>query len=404
MDDQSQNPLLSQIDSDEQKRQALQQAILAKIQTAQADTTDVDAARDKAGRDQMISGIGRAVEGFSRANAQSRGGSAVDPTLYNNIDARAHQDVKDAIAARQQKVAFALEQAKQQNEAIKEGRDVTKLKIDATNKINEDSHRKAQDDIATQQLGVNQDNSAETNRHNQASEANGLQIHQDNLADRQQRTQDSQDAKTAAATTKTTENQDKAYADYGSKIASSRQSPEVRQALLDTYNAKKALDITKGKDFLTTQDLHGFTMELGKIAMSGVPTDHGMSSLMPNNLQTKFSELQNFITSKPTDAQSNEYFQRNKQYLENMVNSADSTIREGHAKLLRYYAPKIGPEHTKHELENQNLDENFNLKPLTDASNSPASPDDQAAMEWLKANPNDPRAPGVAKTLKSKGL
>lgn len=148
---------------------------------------------------------------------------------------------------------------------------------------------------------------------------------------------------------KTNEKEEKAYSELRTKAETFRGNPAAQQASRDTLSASKALALVKTKDpnKLTTQDLNLLAGELAKIATGGVPTEHGIQALMPNNLNTKFAELQNFILSKPSDARAAEYIKRNMHYLDDMSKTAQKVLDSYHNNMYKGYKGRISSDHQK---------------------------------------------------------
>lgn len=136
---------------------------------------------------------------------------------------------------------------------------------------------------------------------------------------------------------------DKAYTDLRKNLETFRGNQAAQQASKDILSADKALQLVQGKDpdKLTTQDLALLAGEMSKIATGGVPTEHGTQQLMPHNLQTKFAELQNFMLSKPTDAQAGEYIRKNIKYLSDMRDTAKQTISDFRRNIAKGYKNRV---------------------------------------------------------------
>ena|SRR6478672_4717873 len=146
--------------------------------------------------------------------------------------------------------------------------------------------------------------------------------------------------------TKANTEQDKAYTQMRHDLESFRGNSSAQQAALKIQNADTALAIVKGKDpnTLTTQDLNLLANEMGKLASGGVPGEHGVQAMMPNNLQTKYAEMMSFLSSKPTDAQAGEYIKRNLSYLDEMKQVAQGTLNSYRANIAKGYKNRVKPE------------------------------------------------------------
>lgn len=202
--------------------------------------------------------------------------------------------------------------------------------------------------------------------------------------------------KMQAASDKKDLEQEKAYTEANNKSLSYRSNPAVRQASADVLSVDKALALVKGKnpDDLTVQDLSLMTSELGKIAQGGVPTEHGVSQLLPNNLQSKFAQMQNFLTSRPTDAQAGEYIKHNIHYLEDMKNVANQTINDFHTATIKGYEHRISPDRYAELQQNFGLDQPAH-SPITQGTSNGLHQTARGQIQSGKMAPDDNGAPGM---------
>lgn len=192
------------------------------------------------------------------------------------------------------------------------------------------------------------------------------------------------DASSSRADAKSSADQDKQYTNLRKDLESFRGNKQVAQAAQDVYSAQKALEIVKNKDpnSLTTQDLSLLSNEMAKIASGGVPGEHGVQQLMPNNLQTKLADLKGFIASKPTDAQAGDYVKKNMQYLQGMTQEAQKSVNSYRQNILKGYQHRIKPE----DFQAAQQDYGLGAQVAPPAS---AHPEAEQAMAWAK-NPQSP--------------
>ena len=157
-----------------------------------------------------------------------------------------------------------------------------------------------------------------------------------------QASQDKQDARDQKAT----DAQMKANTMLRTGLETFRGNQAVQQAGKDVLSAKKALEIVQGKnpDDLTTQDLAILATEMAKVSSGGVPTEGGIKHLMPDNLQTKLAEIQNFLTSKPTNADAGAYITKNMAYLKDMQNVAQGTLSSFRKNILKGYKGRVSDD------------------------------------------------------------
>lgn len=102
---------------EEEKRQAILQALT----TAQG-SGEVDAARADAKRQALIANIGSALSTAANAQSVSRGGRPSDQSYFNNLAAQGQGDVQSAQADRQAKIASVLQQLQLQKDTSEENR------------------------------------------------------------------------------------------------------------------------------------------------------------------------------------------------------------------------------------------------------------------------------------------
>lgn len=184
------------------------------------------------------------------------------------------------------------------------------------------------------------------------------------------------DRKENAATradAKSTADQNKAYTDLVQKAESARSNQAVQQAQLAIQNASRALKLADSGKPVSRQDLALLAEEMGKIATGGVPSDHGVQSLMPDNLQTRLAKLKEFLTNNPTDAEAAEYVKRNISYLHDMTDVSNDTLKNYHRNLLNGYKDRIGESQRAEYEKTYHLDNNDQA-----AISSPAGQDHAA--------------------------
>lgn len=249
------------------------------------DQTNLAAARAKAAESNKSANLYQAIGDFGAGMA----GVKVDPSYYNSIREENAADVKGA-----------------------EG------DVEGNRKIVQDyMNNKRAEEVA----GDNRDARMQSSR--------------DSASMRQLLAQQSRDSKIST-------DQDNAYQRIRKDLETFRGNSAAQQAGMDVLSAKKAIDNVEGRDpnSLTLQDLRLLNEELGKIATGGVPTEHGVQALMPSNLQTKYAEIQNFLSSKPTDAKAGEYIKHNMEYLKKMMGTSQSVIDDYRRNILK------GAKHT----------------------------------------------------------
>jgi hypothetical protein len=348
---------------------------ISKLKAAQSTSND----------NQLLAGLARAGGTISSAIART---AAPDQSVYNALDKNAQTPV-DQVEADQ---ATAVKQ-------IKLNSDASEAAVTAAENDPDSEQSKAFRAALAQVPGV--------------KAAYGDEFEDLTAADKQNvfdviKTKEQIDGrradKQAARDSKTDVNQDKAYTSMRKDLESFKGNGVAKQAAMDVYSASKALTLVNGKDpdTLTTQDLANLTSEISKIATGGVPTEHGVTVLMPNNLQTKFAEMKNFLESKPTDANAGAYIQHNMAYLKDMTGEANKVVNNYRSNIAKGYRNRVKPD------DYAEAQTDYGLSPEATATTTQApkpqaqalSPQDQQAITWAQANPNDPRS---AKILKLHG-
>jgi hypothetical protein len=179
-------------------------------------------------------------------------------------------------------------------------------------------------------------------------------------------------------------------------VFSFRGNAGAQQASKDVLSTAKALDLINQPGIKTTQDLQLIAQELGKVASGGVPGAHEIYALLPSNLKTKTAELINFISSKPTNAQADEYLQRNKKYLNEIRSTAVDTLKNYQLNMAKGFKNKMHPD------EYSDLQKDISSQySMPESIKTESHPQDDAAIAWAKANPSDPRS---AQILKVNGM
>jgi hypothetical protein len=289
-------------------------------------------AKENEGKAAIAEGIGQMTAGLAHSNT-------FNPATFKSLHDKANRPVEDVLAQQKNKSdaiqQAALENKTQRTAALDDPNSMQstvarRLAAQALSKYNEDPS--IVDGMSAGDLKEFLEKPLDQMEARDSREAITKLKTQENALKRQELGQ----AKTAA-------DQNKNYKNLRHDLETFRGNQAAQQASLGVLSANKALDIVKGKDpnTLTTQDLTLLSDELAKIATGGVPGEHGVHALMPNNLQTKYAELKNFVLSKPSDAQAGEYIKKNMEYLNAMketsqkaLNSYRNNIAKGYKKLV----------------------------------------------------------------------
>lgn len=182
------------------------------------------------------------------------------------------------------------------------------------------------------------------------------------------------DIQQTRADSQASQKQGQAYSELRKNLETFRGNKSAQQAAADVYSANKALGIVANKDpnTLTNQDLALLNEELAKIATGGVPGEHGVTALMPNNLQTKYAEFKNFLSSNPTPANAGQYIQHNLSYLKEMVGAAQGVLGDYRRNIVQGYKGRITPDQLEEVRSDYNLSNS--PSPSTSAGSSMKQP------------------------------
>lgn len=196
---------------------------------------------------------------------------------------------------------------------------------------------------------------------------------------------------------KSDENQNKAYTDLVNHSESARGNPAVQQAMTGILNANKALKIADSGQPVNRQQLRLLADELGKIATGGVPGEHGTESLMPDNLQTRFAKLKEFLSSNPTDADAAQYVKVNSDYLHQMVDVSNDTLHTHYRRLLSGYEDRIS------DTQKEKYKKEYELNGASQASAGPAgggqTQDHQSRAAAILAKRDSAKSAGVSNPM-----
>lgn len=320
-----------------------------------ANSSELKAARERQDNKDVIAAIGRAVQGFVTANGQAYGYKP-DDSAFSGLEKSGERGVANAEMDRQNRIKAYLQQREMERQGVQD-----KYAANAEQRAQGEYERKPieaqkerdfRDKELNQRITAHHEDVAEQGKNRANAAAIAAQAHKDALVARQAE-------KDAAATAKTEKDQKESYTHLRHDLESFRGNGAAQQAAKDVLSADKALQMVRNRDpnTLTTQDLSLLAGEMAKIATGGVPTEHGQQSLMPSNLATKAAELQNFLSSNPTNAQAGEYVKKNLHYLEDMKNIAADTVADYRRNVAKGYRERVSPENYNEALRDYDIQE-----------------------------------------------
>lgn len=129
-------------------------------------------------------------------------------------------------------------------------------------------------------------------------------------------------------------------------LESSRNLPDVRQALLDKYNIGKAEAILKGRDLndLSSNEVGIFVNELGKIARGGVPTHEELKAISPSSLSGSLRKQYSQLINAPTPANAGAFLKQYQKYLGELKSNAEDTISKKVRRVIDTNKKDLGDE------------------------------------------------------------
>lgn len=192
---------------------------------------------------------------------------------------------------------------------------------------------------------------AESNRESlKQQKANELAYRKEkDTADRQIR-KDAIGAKAEEKADKATETKTKAQSKAKQEainfLESSRNTPDVRQAMLDKYNIGKAELIMKDKDLnnLSSQEVELLVSEIGKIARGGVPTKDELKALSPSTLSGQLSKEWSKLSNKPTSLNAGAFLKRYQAYLLELKKNASDVVSKKVKRVIQAKKREMGQE------------------------------------------------------------
>ncbi len=152
------------------------------------------------------------------------------------------------------------------------------------------------------------------------------------------------DLRQQAMDMKATDAQSKAYTTMRKDLESFRGNQSVQQAAIAVQNSDKALALVNSKP--TSQNLALLADEMGKIASGGVPGEHGVQALLPNNLNTKVAEIQAWVTGHPnaSAADVTEYLDNNREYINQVRGIAAQALHSYRSNIAKGYRARVSPD------------------------------------------------------------
>lgn len=332
-----------------------------------ADDAGVRDAQDAAKRTGLISGLGRAAEGFARARSQSMGGQGVDHGLWDGMNQQAQQRIGQAQQSRQNAMQGVLGEHQLDNQLTDEDPNSDKAKtFKATVAKMYPSLGGVLDGMSYGEMQknvpglINSFESNNTKRDLATTKADTeKQIAELKASMKPDGPKDHwamapyPDADGNAVMFNTATGEQKTTGLKGQKIGTNKEAPagkvysEVMQKAItprgnkSVQNASEALrqiNSARGMisdhldpnatpeqqiaqlDQMDPQDVTLLTAEIGKVASGGVGNEHTMKSIEAKSFKSEFDRFMQKVDGNPRGADLGAFIQHNRKYLDTLGN------------------------------------------------------------------------------------
>jgi hypothetical protein len=207
--------------------------------------------------------------------------------------------------------------------------------------------------------------------------------------------------------------QGKAYTEMTNRVLGGRGAPPTIGSSLASQQAiAKAQSLIAqypNPDNMPPQMVALLNSEIEKVASGGGGTEAGRQGLDPGTFEERWQQFKQRAGDQPTGAQLGAFIQGNSAYLGDLKKVVDGTVQTYQRQTFQDYhdSGRLDPQ-----AENAFKAHHPEIFPEEQASNgqgggsaqpppAAAHPDVSAALQWAKANPNDPRAAEIMKRVGS---
>ena len=145
---------------------------------------------------------------------------------------------------------------------------------------------------------------------------------------------------------KESDRRDKVDQHVGDMLESSRQTPDVKQAYLDSYSASKALTLLdKYPDLnkMSNPQVSLIAAEVAKIAQGGVPGMDELRALKPDALPQWFSKVSSKLINAPTAANAGAFLKQYKDYVTDLKKNSKDIINDKIGRVVDVNESKMNP-------------------------------------------------------------
>ncbi len=227
------------------------------------------------------------------------------------------------------------------------------------------------------------------------------------------------EAVAAGKTGKASRDQDLSYRDMGLHDDAARGDPATQKAGVNLLNIKAAKDLISqyaNGDDMPEGDYNLLVSELSKVSSGGVGSQHSQEAIAQKTLLSELQKARSFLGGGVNGAELGAFIKNNKRYLDLLEKTNQEQVDNHRRKNFGFYQNLIGQENQdRFRSENPNLFQDAQTAAqgvgnvpkkdtgsgVAQAASPPPSahPEASAAMQWAKANPDDPRAKEIMKRL-----
>ena len=218
----------------------------------------------------------------------------------------------------------------------------------------------------------------------------------------------------------------KALMDVHQRMVSPRGNTAVQRAMQDARAGAKIQALFKkyegNLDKMPAVDVNLASQEIAALAGGGHGSDTSRAAVTAKTLASDFNEFMGYVGGKPTASQLGEFLKAKKHYVDELKKIADEDVKKYQGDVFNQVKqlnptddelapfaetfPHLFPAPRESYVEDTAGNPSMTIQaPQATAPQAPASdPQDEAALNWLMDNPEDPRAAGISAKLQAKGL
>lgn len=394
-----------------QKQSAIQQY----LSLIKGGNDQIAAAQQRAHRTNTIANIGDALETMAKANSMAHGGAGVDSSFYQGLKQQGQQGVAQAQNQRDAAIKSYLQQKQLGTQA--DDNDPQSAASQGAQKLFSLTHpgitggmsgmSKAQLDSASTSADKLQDLLSTT-----ANKKMQIAADQDKA--------ETKSGDTSVASGEPTKGQLKAYTDLNQRIVQFRGNQQVQRAAMGVGSGKRALDLISlypDPNQMPPDKANLLATEIAAMATGGVPTEAGAHNVAADTVASRWAQFVQKVGNEPTGAQLGAFIGQNKAYIQDMLGTNQSIVKDYQKTIYDGYKHRIGdsldkefhgnhpdmfpgdqagPQQSQQQAPQQQAPKQ---QGVVAASTHPQA---QQAADWAKDHPSDPRAKVIIQRLGAK--